>query len=50
MIDATNLDNVTPPRGFASNAEFVKSIPQRPNHKLVDARAPVLRGRTLRPA
>jgi predicted dinucleotide-binding enzyme len=25
MIDATNLPNVPPPEGFASNAEFVKS-------------------------
>jgi 8-hydroxy-5-deazaflavin:NADPH oxidoreductase len=25
VIDATNLYNVTPPEGFASNAEFVKS-------------------------
>jgi predicted dinucleotide-binding enzyme len=24
MIDATNLYNVTPPEGFASNAEFVQ--------------------------
>ena len=30
-----------PPRGIVVDAEFVKSVPQRPNHALVDARAPV---------
>jgi thiosulfate/3-mercaptopyruvate sulfurtransferase len=30
-----------PPRNLIVDAEFVKSIGQRPNHKLVDARAPV---------
>src|SRR6476660_3514701 len=33
MIDATNLYNVTPPRGFASNAEFVKSRTKGPTAK-----------------
>ena len=30
VIDATNLYNVTPPAGFASNAEFVKSSMKGP--------------------
>jgi predicted dinucleotide-binding enzyme len=33
MIDATNLYNVTPPEGFASNAEFVKSRTNGPTAK-----------------
>ena len=33
MIDATNLYNVTPPDGFASNAEFVKSKTNGPTAK-----------------
>jgi 8-hydroxy-5-deazaflavin:NADPH oxidoreductase len=33
MIDATNLYNVTPPEGFASNAEFVKSKTNGPTAK-----------------
>ena len=33
MIDATNLYNVTPPDGFASNAEFVKSRTGGPTAK-----------------
>jgi predicted dinucleotide-binding enzyme len=33
MIDATNLYNVTPPDGFASNAEFVKSKTGGPTAK-----------------
>ena len=33
MIDATNLINVTPPGGFASNAEFVKSKTRGPTAK-----------------
>ena len=33
MIDATNLYNVTPPEGFASNAEFVKSKTKGPTAK-----------------
>ena len=33
MIDATNLYNVTPPGGFASNAEFVKSKTKGPTAK-----------------
>ena len=32
-IDATNLYNVTPPEGFASNAEFVKSRTGGPTAK-----------------
>ena len=32
-IDATNLYNVTPPEGFASNAEFVKSRTNGPTAK-----------------
>jgi predicted dinucleotide-binding enzyme len=32
-IDATNLYNVTPPSGFASNAEFVKSKTEGPTAK-----------------
>ena len=44
----TDVPRVTPgtlqapaPRNLIVNAEFVKSIGQRPNYKLVDARAPV---------
>lgn len=44
----TEVPRVTPgtlqaptPRNLIVDAEFVKSIGQRPNHKLVDARAPV---------
>ena len=33
MIDATNLPNVPPPEGFASNAEFVKSKTNGPTAK-----------------
>jgi len=33
MIDATNLPDVTPPGGFASNAEFVKSKTKGPTAK-----------------
>src|SRR6478736_5257223 len=33
MIDATNLYDVTPPGGFASNAEFVKSKTKGPTAK-----------------
>jgi 8-hydroxy-5-deazaflavin:NADPH oxidoreductase len=33
MIDATNLPDVTPPAGFASNAEFVKSKTNGPTAK-----------------
>ena len=33
MIDATNLYNVTPPEGFASNAQFVKSKTSGPTAK-----------------
>jgi predicted dinucleotide-binding enzyme len=33
VIDATNLYNVTPPDGFASNAEFVKSKTNGPTAK-----------------
>jgi hypothetical protein len=33
MIDVTNLYNVTPPEGFASNAEFVKSRTNGPTAK-----------------
>jgi len=33
VIDATNLYNVTPPEGFASNAEFVKSKTNGPTAK-----------------
>jgi predicted dinucleotide-binding enzyme len=33
MIDATNLYNVSPPDGFASNAEFVKSRTNGPTAK-----------------
>ena len=33
VIDATNLYNVTPPEGFASNAEFVKSKTGGPTAK-----------------
>jgi predicted dinucleotide-binding enzyme len=33
MIDATNLPDVTPPAGFASNAEFVKSKTGGPTAK-----------------
>jgi thiosulfate/3-mercaptopyruvate sulfurtransferase len=44
----TDVPRITPgtlqapaPRNVIVDAEFVKSIGQRPNHKLVDARAPV---------
>jgi thiosulfate/3-mercaptopyruvate sulfurtransferase len=44
----TDVPRITPgtlqapaPRNLVVDAEFVKSIGQRPNHKLVDARAPV---------
>ena len=44
----TDVPRITPgtlkapmPRNVIVDAEFVKSIAQRPNHKLVDARAPV---------
>src|SRR5690348_2679091 len=33
VIDATNLYDVTPPEGFASNAEFVKSETAGPTAK-----------------
>jgi 8-hydroxy-5-deazaflavin:NADPH oxidoreductase len=45
MIDATNLDNVTPPRGFASNAEFVKSKTNGPTAKSFNVNFAALFGR-----
>ena len=45
MIDATNLYNVTPPRGFASNAEFVKSKTNGPTAKSFNVNFASLFGR-----
>ena len=44
-IDATNLYNVTPPRGFASNAEFVKSKTKGPTAKSFNVNFASLFGR-----
>ena len=45
VIDATNLDNVTPPDGFASNAEFVKSRTKGPTAKSFNVNFASLFGR-----
>jgi len=45
MIDATNLYNVTPPEGFASNAEFVKSKTSGPTAKSFNVNFASLFGR-----
>ena len=45
MIDATNLYNVTPPPGFASNAEFVKSRAKGPTAKSFNVNFASLFGR-----
>ena len=45
MIDATNLYNVTPPAGFASNAEFVKSRTKGPTAKSFNVNFASLFGR-----
>jgi predicted dinucleotide-binding enzyme len=45
MIDATNLYNVIPPRGFASNAEFVKSKTKGPTAKSFNVNFASLFGR-----
>ena len=45
MIDATNLYNVTPPGGFASNAEFVKSKTKGPTAKSFNVNFASLFGR-----
>jgi 8-hydroxy-5-deazaflavin:NADPH oxidoreductase len=45
MIDATNLYNVTPPRGYASNAEFVKSKTNGPTAKSFNVNFASLFGR-----
>ena len=45
MIDATNLYNVTPPEGFASNAEFVKSRTKGPTAKSFNVNFASLFGR-----
>jgi 8-hydroxy-5-deazaflavin:NADPH oxidoreductase len=45
MIDATNLYNVTPPEGFASNAEFVKSKTKGPTAKSFNVNFASLFGR-----
>jgi len=45
MIDATNLYNVTPPGGFASNAEFVKSKTNGPTAKSFNVNFASLFGR-----
>src|SRR5260370_29803388 len=45
MIDATNLYNVTPPEGFASNAEFVKSKTNGPTAKSFNVNFASLFGR-----
>jgi 8-hydroxy-5-deazaflavin:NADPH oxidoreductase len=44
-IDATNLYNVTPPEGFASNAEFVKSKTKGPTAKSFNVNFASLFGR-----
>ena len=45
VIDATNLYNVTPPDGFASNAEFVKSRTGGPTAKSFNINFASLYGR-----
>ena len=45
MIDATNLYNVAPPTGFASNAEFVKSQTKGPTAKSFNVNFASLFGR-----
>jgi len=45
VIDATNLYNVTPPDGFASNAEFVKSKTNGPTAKSFNVNFASLFGR-----
>jgi 8-hydroxy-5-deazaflavin:NADPH oxidoreductase len=45
VIDATNLYNVTPPEGFASNAEFVKSKTNGPTAKSFNVNFASLFGR-----
>jgi predicted dinucleotide-binding enzyme len=45
MIDATNLPDVTPPGGFASNAEFVKSKTNGPTAKSFNFNFATLFGR-----
>ena len=45
VIDATNLYNVTPPDGFASNAEFVKSRTNGPTAKSFNINFASLYGR-----
>src|SRR5690242_9827527 len=45
VIDATNLVNVTPPEGFASNAEFVKSRTKGPTAKSFNVNFASLYGR-----
>src|SRR6476659_1679152 len=45
LIDATNLYNVTPPDGFASNAEFVKSRTKGPTAKSFNVNFAKLFGR-----
>ena len=45
MIDATNLYNVNPPDGFASNAEFVKSRTKGPTAKSFNVNFASLFGR-----
>jgi predicted dinucleotide-binding enzyme len=45
VIDATNLYNVTPPGGFASNAEFVKSKTGGPTAKSFNVNFASLYGR-----
>jgi len=45
MIDATNLPDVTPPGGFASNAEFVKSRTKGPTAKSFNVNFASLFGR-----
>src|ERR1700750_1364709 len=45
VIDATNLYNVSPPDGFASNAEFVKSRTNGPTAKSFNVHFASLFGR-----
>ena len=45
VIDATNLDGIHPPEGFASNAEFVKSKTNGPTAKSFNINFATLYGR-----
>ena len=45
VIDATNIDGIQPPEGFASNAEFVKSKTNGPTAKSFNINFAALYGR-----